>query len=117
MRQYLTARARGKEKVSTKQMHCRPLLQYYLVSLFRRIEWEATLLHNPLGLLRFPREAKFFDKGEDVAGELLLKLRHITHEHEERLGLPATCPQRTNEPDEVEKTGAKGARERQTRER
>lgn len=98
-------------------MHCRPLLQYYLLSLFRRIEWEATLLHNPLGLLRFPREAKFFDKGEDVAGELLLKLRHITHEHEERLGLPATCPQRTNEPDEVEKTGAKGARERQTRER
>lgn len=67
----------------------------HLLGLFRRVKREAALLHNPLGLLRSPREAKFFDEGKDVAGELLLELRYVTHEHEERLGLPNLRPQKT----------------------
>ena len=81
---------RAQDKARTKPKITAVLAVYslYLLSLFRRVEREATFLHNPLRFLRAPREAEFFDEGEDVAGELFLELWHITHEHKERLGLP-----------------------------
>lgn len=63
-----------------------------------RIKWETSLLHDPLGLLGPPREAQIFDEGQDIAGELILELRHITHQDKERLSLPIsnkTTPNRT----------------------